>query len=205
MKANRWLVPLIAIVFLLGSVWVARAMGWWQTTGTNITTLDDASPDDIRGSSTLGDVSQTFGIPLAELRSLLGLPGDVAAETQLKELEAYNEVSVVRAKVAEYLGVPYEGGEEALEAPTAPQATASPAQEAGPSAPASFVPASEIKGSWTLQQVSDDCGIPLDVLYQEAKLKSDISASTALKDLKNQMPDFEVSALRDVVAAYQAR
>ena len=102
MSIKRLIIPLIAIVALLGSVPVAQAFGWWQTTGKVLTTLPGATVDDIKGSSTLGDVSTTFGIPQAELYTLLGLPADISLETKLKDLESYNEVSVVREKIAAY-------------------------------------------------------------------------------------------------------
>jgi hypothetical protein len=102
MSIKRLIIPLIAIVFLLGSVPVGKAFGWWQTTGKALTTLPSATTEDIKGSSTLSQVSTTFGIPQKELYALLGLPADVSPETQLKELESYNEVTVVREKIAEY-------------------------------------------------------------------------------------------------------
>jgi len=102
MSIKRLVIPLIAIVFLLGSVPVGQAFGWWQTTGKALTTLPSATTEDIRGSSTLSQVSETFGIPQEELYTLLGLPADIPMETKLKDLESYNEVTVVREKVAEY-------------------------------------------------------------------------------------------------------
>jgi hypothetical protein len=102
MSIKRLIIPLIAIVFLLGSVSVGQAFGWWQTTGQVLTTLPSATTEDIKGSSSLSQVSTAFGIPQDELYTLLGLPADISPETKLKELESYNEVTVVREKVAEY-------------------------------------------------------------------------------------------------------
>jgi len=110
MSIRRLIVPLIAIALLVGSVPVGKALGVWQLTGTTLGATPDggsgASPvvavEDIRGSSTLGQVSAAFDIPQEELYKLLGLPADIPPETRLKELESYNEVSVVRTKVAEY-------------------------------------------------------------------------------------------------------
>lgn len=102
MVIRRLLVPLIAIALLLGSVPVGQALGVWQTTGKALTTLPAATTEDIKGSSTLSQVSATFGIPREELYTLLGLPADISPETKLKELESYNEVSAVRTKIAEY-------------------------------------------------------------------------------------------------------
>jgi hypothetical protein len=103
MTAKRLLIPLIAVVALLGSVVVGQATGWWQTSGRVPVNLANATVDDIRGSSTLSQVSDMFAIPQAELYTLLGLPADVSKDTKLKDLEAYIEVSVVRERVTAYL------------------------------------------------------------------------------------------------------
>jgi hypothetical protein len=103
MVTRRLVIPLVAIVLLLGSVPVGQAFGWWQTTGQVLTTLPSATVEDIKGSSTLSQVSATFGIPQDELYKLLGLPADISPETKLKDLESYNEVTAVREKVAAYL------------------------------------------------------------------------------------------------------
>jgi hypothetical protein len=102
MFIKRLIIPLIAIVALLGSVPVAQVFGSWQTTGKVLTTLPGATVEDIKGSSTLGDVSTAFGIPKAELYTLLGLPADIPLESKLKDLESYNAVTVVREKIAAY-------------------------------------------------------------------------------------------------------
>ncbi len=102
MSIQRLIIPLIAIVALLGSVPVAQSFGWWQTTGKVLTTLPSATTEDIKGSSSLSQVSTTFGIPQAELYALLGLPADISPEAKLKDLEQYNDITAVRAKIAAY-------------------------------------------------------------------------------------------------------
>ena len=207
MSIKRLIIPLIAIVALLGSVPVAQAFGWWQTTGKSLTTLTGATVDDIKGSSTLGEVATAFDIPQVELYALLGLPADVPLDSKLKDLESYNEVTTVREKISTYKGLP--AASETSEAkPTsektgaAPTASA-PGTEAAP-VPQEALPASEIKGTMTLQQVSEQCAVPLDVLYKELGLKADIPASTTLKDLQALVSGLETTRARDVVAAYQA-
>ena len=56
----------------------------------------------------------------------------------------------------------------------------------------------------TLQEVSEQCGVPIDLLYSELELPESIAANTQLRTLKEQVDGFEVSLVRDVVAAYQA-
>lgn len=66
-------------------------------------------------------------------------------------------------------------------------------------------PGSDIRGSWTLQQVSTQCGVPIEVLYRELGLSKSVSADLRLRDIKDGNGEFEVSVVRDVVTAYQAK
>lgn len=221
MRVNRWLVPVIAIVILLGSVPLAKVNGWWQTSGVKLITVEDVSPDDIRGSSTLGDVSAAFGIPMDELVSILNLPEAYPEDTKLKDLEGIVEVGVARGLIAQHLGIPWEyeehePSEEAVLAtpePTVPEPTAVSSPTAPTPAPASAesaasetdaMPAADIKGRMTLAEVSDLTGIPKDVLYKELGLASDVPATVPLRDLKETVEGFETSIVREVVEAYQA-
>jgi polyferredoxin len=207
--ATRWVAPLAAIVILLGSAGVAQALGWWHAVGTSLSAVSNASPADIRGFATLQEVSTTFGIPREALYKLLGLPADIPWDTRLKDLESYNEVTAVREKVSAYLGLPSSAAASA-------SATPQPAASMGaPSAPAPQTPsatgssgarlaATEIKGTMTLQEVADQCGMPREALYQALKLPADVPATTALRDIRNSVPGFEVTLVRDAVTAYQA-
>lgn len=113
MKVPVWIVPVLVLVFLFGSVAVGKATGVWQTSGSDLRTLEGALPEDIRGSSTLQAASEAWGIPMADLVSLLGIPADTPAETPFKDLEAYVEVSVARDLISRYLGLgPVEGEDE---------------------------------------------------------------------------------------------
>ena len=83
MKVSRWIVPFAALLVIFGSVFVGKAFGWWQTTGVTLASIADISPEDIKGSSSLADVSEAFGIPVAELVGILGIPTDTSPETPL--------------------------------------------------------------------------------------------------------------------------
>jgi hypothetical protein len=199
MKAYRWLVPVVALVTLLGSALLAQVFGWWQTSGTRITTLQNATMDDIKGSSTLGEVSTAFKIPLPELIKVLGVPANTLPEAKMKDLEAYNEVSVARGKIAAYLGIPYAASETTAGAMPAPTAAAAPA------AGATRLPGSAIKGSMTLKDVSEQCGIPAEALYKELKLATTVPVTTVLSTLSTVAPGVETTTVRDAVTAYQAK
>lgn len=201
MKAYRWLVPVVVIVTLLGSALLAQAFGWWQTSGTRITTLQNATLEDIKGSSTLGEVSTAFKIPLPELIKVLGIPESTTPETKMKDLEAYNEVDVARAKIAAHLGLPYVSEEAVAATPAPTTAAAAPA----PVASATRLPGSAIKGSMTLKDVSEQCGIPAEALYKELKLAATVPLTTVLSTLPTVAPGMETTIVRDAVTAYQAK
>lgn len=212
MRIARWIVPAAAIVVLLGSVAVAQAFGWWQTSGASIAALADATPDDIKGSSALGDISEAFGIPMTDLTRVLGIPADTPPETKLKDLEGVIEVSEARGLIAAHLGVPWEDEHEDEPAPESPTPEAGPTAaptetHAGPTPlPAgNILPASEIKGNMTLRQVSDQCGMPLEALYKALDLGDGVSPDTQLKTLTEQVSGLEVSVVRSVVEAYQSK
>jgi hypothetical protein len=59
----------------------------------------------------------------------------------------------------------------------------------------------DIKGWMTLQQVMDGLNVSKEELYAVGGIPLDIPAETALKDLEGVVPDFEISTLRDKLAA----
>jgi hypothetical protein len=228
MRISKWVMPAVAIVTLLGAVLTARVVGAWQTSGRDM--VDPTQPlssADIRGWMPLSYLVERLGLTPDELSELLGLPPDVAPETPLKDLEEVIEVSEVREILAIYLGeaVPEEGldrVEAEVEVATAfpePAATQTVTEEADhvpgsgdgtgvgptPLPEGQVLAAAEIKGRMTLREISEQCAVPLELLYSELGLPEGISSGIALKDLRAQVPDLEVEAVREVVAAYQGR
>jgi hypothetical protein len=108
-RVNKFLMPVLAIVTLLGSVWVAKAAGVWQTSGRGQVLLDASGQPDpagIKGWMTLIDVSETYGVPLDALYILIGAGPEIPPETAMKDLEKLvpgMEVWAVREGVASYL------------------------------------------------------------------------------------------------------
>ncbi len=108
-RVNKYLMPAFVVVALLGSVWVAKAAGLWQTSGRGQILLDtDGHPDPsgIKGWMTLADLSETYGVPLDALYVMIGAESSVPPETAMKDLEKLvpdMEVSAVREGVAAYL------------------------------------------------------------------------------------------------------
>jgi hypothetical protein len=107
-KVNKFLMPLLVVAALLGSVWIAKAAGVWQTSGRGQVLLDEsgqADPLGIKGWMTLADVSETYGVPLDAVYVMIGAVPDVPATTALKDLERLvpdMEVSAIRAGVVAY-------------------------------------------------------------------------------------------------------
>jgi hypothetical protein len=105
---NRYLIPVLAVLALLGSVWVAKAAGAWQVSGRGVILVDEsgeADPQGIKGWMTLSDVSSVYGVPLDALYTMIGTGAEVPPDTALKDLEKLvpgMEVWAVRAGVEAY-------------------------------------------------------------------------------------------------------
>jgi hypothetical protein len=219
MKMSKYLLPLLVIVALLGSVWIAKAAGLWSTSGRGSVLLDESGQPDpygIKGWMTLADVSETYGVPLDTLFALIDVPEGTSPDTAMKELESLIpgfSMDVVRTAIADYLA-----GEHAAPPDVPPADVVTPehtpqgqgpggepgADHATPTAlpPGEILPADEIKGRMTLREVSEQCAVPLDYLYEQMGLPGDADPDQPLRSLKD-VYGFEISALREVVRAYQ--
>jgi hypothetical protein len=234
MRVNRFVLPIVIIVALLGTALVAQAVGLWSTSGRDTTDLSNLAPADVKGWMTLQQVMDGLGISQAELYPLAGIPAEVPPSTALKDLEPLVpdfSITTLRDKLtARAAG----GAVPALEtaAPavaTAPVATAAPSVSptvavvpqatpthvagsgdgtgTGPTPlPAGqILPADQIKGKLTLRQVSEQCAVPLDALLTELGLPATTNPDTALKDLVSQGALTEVTQVQDAVAKLQGK
>jgi hypothetical protein len=192
-----------------------------------------ASSTEIRGWMTLEQVAQGFDIPQAQFYLSLGIPADIPASTALKDLEGLIvgfEVTTVREAVDAFLnGTPLQPAGSSVKPPTeiiptltpTPQVSATPpAQDTAhlsqgaatgegagigltPLPPGQILPASEIKGRHTLQQITDQCQVALIDLLAALDLPADTDPSAAVKDLVEQGKISEIQVIRDVVTALQ--
>ena len=109
MRVNKWLLPILALVLLLGTVGIAQAAGWWVVSGREMVDLAQlTSGDDVKGWMTLQQVAEGTGIKTADLVTKLGLPADLPPATVLKDIEGIVEgfeITAVRAVVDEALGL----------------------------------------------------------------------------------------------------
>ena len=223
MRVNRFLMPIIVIVALLGTTFIAQAAGFWSTSGKDSIDLDNMTSADIKGWMTLQQVMDGLKISREELYAVGGIPLDVPTETALKELEGIVpgfEISTLREKFA----VPVNPIEPLAPTPL-PQPTATPiatvthtqsitgTQHTGdgtglgptPLPPGQVLPADQIKGRMTLREVADQCAVPLDQLLSALNLPPDTNPNVALKDLINAGTLAEVTAVKDAVAKLQAK
>ncbi len=202
MKVHRYVLPLVLIASLLGSVFVAKATGYWSTSGRMTVFADEsgtADPEGIKGWMTLADVSKIYGIPEAELRSRLDLPADLPADTALKDIEAIVsgfEVSAVRDAVAAYRAGLSGGAPDGQATSATPaQATAIPSE----TPVSSVASAGEITGKNTLAEVARMYGIPVERIVAEAGLPADVDVNAPLKDIVAKYA-IEVLNIREAVA-----
>jgi hypothetical protein len=226
MRVNRFLMPIIVIVALLGTTFIAQAAGFWSTSGKDSIDLDNMTSADIKGWMTLQQVMDGLKISREELYAVGGIPLDVPTETALKELEGIVpgfEISTLREKFAAPVN-PIEPLAP-IEPTPLPQPTATPiatvthtqsitgTQHTGdgtglgptPLPPGQVLPADQIKGRMTLREVADQCAVPLDQLLSALNLPPDTNPNVALKDLINAGTLAEVTAVKDAVAKLQAK
>jgi len=202
MRVHRYVLPAIVLVALLGSVLVGKLAGDWATTGKGDVPVDASGapdPEGIKGWMTLQDVSDTYGVPLADLYTGLGVPADLPPTTAMKDLENIIpnfETETARLWVANYLAA-HPG---AVAAPTSPTAPAGGDQASTP--PGTRLAASDIKGQMTLNEIAEQCQVPVSYILEQMKLDPGIDANQGIKDLAEKY-GFEVGAVRIVVSEYQ--
>jgi hypothetical protein len=224
MRVNRFLMPIIVIVALLGTTFIAQAAGFWSTSGKTSIDLNNMTAADIKGWMTLQQVMDGLQISQEELYAVGGIPGDVPPETALKELEGVVpdfEISTLREKLAAPArSAPIEPLAP-IEPTPLPQPTATPIHAQSitgtlhsgdgtglgptPLPPGQVLPADQIKGRLTLREVADQCAVPLDQLMAALNLPLDTNANVALKDLINAGTLAEVTMVKDAVVKLQAR
>lgn len=228
MKVNKWLLPVLALTLLMGTVGVAQALGVWQVSGKEMVNIEHlTSGADVKGWMTLQQVADGAGIDTVSLYLALGLPAEIPPTTALKELEQIVEgfeVSLVREVVDGVLSMA-----PAAETPVAPEVqsvtpTVTPTPTLVPTpiaahtpqgdgagagggedgAPPAVTSAMDIKGRHTLQEVADGTGVELAELLAALKLPAETDPHTAMRDLVEGGLISEIEAVRTEVAALQS-
>ncbi len=127
MSVNRFLMPVVVIVTILGFVFGSQALGVWATSGRETVDLEQLKPADVKGWMTLQQIIDGVPISKDELYALVNIPADIPVSTALKELEPLvPDFSVTGLRDA--LTARQNGTSNANSAaPTGPAATATPA------------------------------------------------------------------------------
>ncbi len=223
MRVNRFLMPVLVIVSLLGTTLIAQAAGFWSTSGRTSIDLETMTAADVKGWMTLQQVMDGLKISKEELYAAGEIPLDIPIDSALKDLEGIVpdfEISTLRDKLAPSPN-PIE---PAAPIDPAPQPTATPAPVAtlehtqpitathtgdgtglGPTPLpiGQVLPADQIKGRMTLREISDQCAVPIDQLLSALNLPPATDPNTAIKDLINSGVLTEVTTVQKIVADLQ--
>ena len=227
MRVNPFFMPVIVLVLLLGTIVVAQAAGIWSTSGRTSVDLGQMTPADIKGWMTLQQVMDGLNISQNDLYTLAGIPADVPPSTVLKDLEPLIpgfEISTLRDALTARLGasgstapIPTNAAgtpaqADVVNTPTpvpptpvlpTPTPTVHSASTAAATASGQVLPADQIKGKMTLREVSEQCGVPLNVLLTALNLPADTNPDVAIKDLVTQGKLAEVTTIQQAVADLQ--
>ncbi len=88
MRVNVFVMPVLVIVALFGTVFGAQAMGAWTTSGRVAIDPQTMTAADLKGWMTLQDVMDGLEISQADLYAAGKIPADVPSSTALNKLEA---------------------------------------------------------------------------------------------------------------------
>jgi ferredoxin len=175
----------------------AQFMGWWNP-------KIGSDPASIKGWMTLGYLSETYHIPLEQIKEELRLPETIEATAELRSFE--NEIpnfstELVREYVANRINAIHTDfkakshtedkkadsqGTTITPAVTAQQTATAPASQSSKasSAPAVTRDPAAIKGMMSLKEVSAGWRIPLTTLIAQLGLPADVDPGLPIRELE---------------------
>lgn len=129
MKLNSKIIGIVIIGILFLGIGVSKVMNLWETESTKVPVkfsegefAGEYNPEDIRGSYTFKEITDSFEVSVEDLAKAFGVPLDNNTENfKVKDLEnIYADIdesieigtSSVRCFVALYTGLPYDLTEE---------------------------------------------------------------------------------------------
>jgi len=185
------LVAVAGLIIYAGITGAAKVTGTWQSAYKPLEELakeGTLNPDDIKGLSSLEQVSETFHVNLDELYSKLGITKEqVPPQTLIREIKflvpgSEFEAEQVRAAVKEMLNII----PDTVEKPE----TIIPNEQI--LKPADF----ELEGTMTLSEVSERLGVPVEQVINKLELNTDIPPGTPLRELQKDF-GFTMPALKE--------
>lgn len=212
-RTSRWLMPVLAAALFFGTIGAAQAAGWWVTSGRDAVVSATLTPSGLKGWMTLAEVADGLGLPLAEVVRVAGADGipGVDGGTALKDVEDMVpgfdvgtfrdalEATLSAGSVADDVA-----GAPAEDEPSTPTTSAAPTPTRTPTGTPTGTPEASVRGSMTLLEVAEGTGVAVADLLAACDLPSDTDPGTALRDLRDLVPGFELQAVRDAVAALTA-
>ena len=193
----RWLIPLMWVLVVFGTIGASQAAGWWVTGGRQEVSAGGIGVDDLKGWMTVQQGADGLGVPATVVLEAIADPtGTVVPSTAFKDVEAIvpgfsldDFREVLRARL---------GG-------SAPPSVA-PTPTPGPTASApvpqpthTSTSTASVTGQQTLRQVAQANGLDLAKLIAEAGLPADVNPDVALRTLRDTIEGFEILQVRDAV------
>jgi len=171
----------IAGLFIFFGVYgISKATGIWQTWATPTKLQMETSPvDSVYGWMTIEQVAETLGLSVEEVMEGGNIASDAPLDVPMKEIEGVND-----EEVKEALEVYLEEHDISVEEP-------------GISMETKLSP-DEIRGSSTMQEISQSYGLDGSNVFEEAGWPSDLPVDKPLKDIASEL-DKEVQEIRDAV------
>lgn len=224
---HRLVMPAVAVVAIFGTYGVTSAAGVWQSSGRQPVAGQSLAPADLKGWMTLQQASEGLGIDIPTLLRLAGADAATAAAVtpatplnQLEERLPSFSMEAFRASVTDFR----EHGGAAAPAPgpspsavpttasttpsprpsssgTGPGAGSGSGTAAGSGTGAGTSAGTGVTGQMTLAQVSQTYGIAPPELIAASRLPADVPTDIPLRSLKERVPGFEISVVRDAVTA----
>lgn len=194
-------IAILGIAIYIGTIGAAKITGNWQSAYETLEERADEgklTPDDIRGSNTLLEVAENFGLNLDELYGRLNLSRDQVPETthlrEIKDLIGVEtfEADEVRIVVREMLGLlpaetEHQGTgreEEATEPNESSVETSGQVNSAANSSP-DFVNFN-LEGTMTIQDAARALGVPEAEIILKLGLPEDFPQNRPLRDLRTE-------------------
>ncbi|MBI4789765.1 MAG: hypothetical protein HY782_22260 [Chloroflexi bacterium] len=88
MRVNPFLMPILVVVPLFGTVFTAQAMGQWSTTGRIAINSSTMTAADLKGWMTLQNVMDGLNLSQSDLYAAGKIPANVPPSTALNKLES---------------------------------------------------------------------------------------------------------------------
>jgi ferredoxin len=201
---------LVAGLFLL--VGASQMAGKWQTKPAMVSFTNakgKPEPENIRGWMHLKEISEGFGVPLADLYRGTGLPASVPPTTRLNNIAKDYNLKFEPDKVREIVRAHLDGK------PIVPPAAEKSPAAAAPAKPKAKEPGKkqdpqqhgsgeepEVKGFMTLNEVAMKTGVPKDYLLKTLGLPATIDGRKPVREWMHEHGK-TVQDLREAVVQFK--